>query len=146
MIGGWIGVGVVWVMDWGGGLGGGGLGWCVVLGAYVVHGSLTRPDPAPILRRRAVYGGWIGVGVVWVWCGVGVDCLPVLVSKCPIASPPAILPVPPALPPPFHPALTRAILEPKSCSISVTGNEWENGKWVVKTHSIYGAKMRRYCV
>jgi hypothetical protein len=40
--------------------------------------------------------------------------------------------------------LTRAILEPKSCSISVTGNEWENDEWVTKTHSIYGAKRMRY--
>jgi hypothetical protein len=35
--------------------------WC-----GVVHGSLTRLDPAPILRRRADNGGWIRVGVGWV--------------------------------------------------------------------------------
>ena len=42
--------------------------------------------------------------------------------------------------------LTRASFEPKSCSISPTGNEWENGEWPVKMRSIYGAKMMRYCV
>jgi hypothetical protein len=45
---------------------GAGFGW---VWRGVVHGSLTLPDPAPILRRRAVYGRWIRVGVAWgvVW-------------------------------------------------------------------------------
>jgi hypothetical protein len=86
---------------------------------------------AAILRRRAGYGGWIGLVTS---AGKQMSCV---VGLCRLAagihSPP-----PGALP------LTRAFSEPKSCSISLTGNEWENGEWVTKKRSIYGVKRRQY--
>lgn len=88
-------------------------------------------EAAAILRRRAVYGGWIGLVTSagkQMSCVVGLCCLAASALK----------------PPPGPPTLTRAFSEPRSCSIYITGNEWENDEWVTKPHSIYGAKRRQY--
>ena len=75
--------------------------------------------------------------------GAGLDWILARVSRCPVSLACVVWLL--AYPPPAGALpLTRAILEPKSCSISVTGNEWENDEWVTKIHSIYGAKKRRY--
>jgi len=69
-----------------------------------------RRKAAPILRQRAVYGGWIYLlnsAVKQIYCVVGLCSLGHMVVISPVAGP----------------NLTRAILEPNSCSISVTGNE-----------------------
>lgn len=68
-------------------------------------------DAAPILRRRAENGGWIGL-VLDLDVGEMSCALPC--AFCPVATP--------YIRPPASGSLVRDI-EPKSCSIWLTGNE-----------------------
>lgn len=74
---------------------------------------------APILRRRAEYGGWI--------LSILSSCIVTLGNFA-------------LWPPPYTALLRRApraYFEPKTCSISVTVNEWENGCSVTKRDHIW---------
>jgi hypothetical protein len=73
--------------------------------------------------------------------GAGLDWLLARVSKCPVSLACAVWPVTSSPAPTGALPLTRATFEPKSCSISVARNEWENGEWVVKKRSIYGVNV-----